>query len=197
LLEPKADEIAIFFNPANPGNKNNELERFHALFQNDPGAIDRVKQFGKMAKAMEEYEKMAKSPVLPASYNVPVVGEIRRGLDFLGDLYRQGKYDRLAKLMRDPREFALAQMLSGRNIQEATPAIIRGGLGAIRGKQNSPSPQEQRVVRNDPQKNEDKQVDKAMISEYRNAMASMNSSSGKPVSEMTDSEIEAEIKATK
>jgi hypothetical protein len=197
LLEPKADEIAIFFNPANPGNKNNELERFHALFQNDPGAIDRVKQFGKMAKAMEEYEKMAKSPVLPASYNVPVVGEIRRGLDFLGDLYRQGKYDRLAKLMRDPREFALAQMLSGRNIQEATPAIIRGGLGAIRGKQNSPSPQEQRVVRNDPQKNEDKEVDKAMISEYRNAMASMNSSSGKPVSEMTDSEIEAEIKATK
>jgi hypothetical protein len=136
LLEPKSDAIAIFLNPANPGNKNNELERFRALFQNDPAAIDRVEKFGKMARAVQEYEKMGKSPVLPASYNVPVVGEIRRGLDFIGDLYRQKKYDKIAELMQNPKEFARLQIRSGESMQEFVPVFTRGGLGASRSLEN-------------------------------------------------------------
>jgi hypothetical protein len=137
LLEPKADEIAIFFNPANPGNKNNEVERFRALFQNDPDAMRRVEQFGKMARAVQEYEKMAQSPVLPASYNVPLVGTVRRVYDMLGDLYRNKKYEELANLMRDPRAFARLEMQAGRRAQELVPVLTRGGLGAVRGSQNA------------------------------------------------------------
>jgi hypothetical protein len=137
LLEPKSDEIAIFFNPANPGNKNNELERFKALFQNDPDAINRIQQFGRMARAVQEYEKLAKTPVIPASYNIPVVGEIRRGFDFLGDLYRQKKYDQLSSLLSNPREFAKLQLQSGRQIQELVPGFVSGGMGAIRGLENN------------------------------------------------------------
>ena len=104
LQQPSAKKIAEFFNPANPADAANEIERAKAILT--PDQFSRLEQFADAAKSLNRYEKMQGIYQMPGSREVPVVGQIRRGIDVVTDLYRAGKYNTAAWMLSNPERFS-------------------------------------------------------------------------------------------
>ncbi len=134
LKHPDADAVALFFNPVNPGDAANELARARALLE--PSQLSQLAAFSKTAKAIGQYEKLSVIPEKSGSYNIPVVGQIRRGLDAVADFYRSGKYDLAAKLLADPQKYSETLMKVGDEGQNASVMLRQFGVGAGRTQSN-------------------------------------------------------------
>ncbi len=106
-----ATEMSKFFNPANPGDASNEIERAKAILT--PEQMGKLTKFAKVAQEVQQYEKLGKTPMLNASNDTPTVGMVRKGLDAAGDLYREGKYNAAAKLLADPEKFENNAIVAG------------------------------------------------------------------------------------
>lgn len=104
LQHPDSDSVALFFNPINPRDATNEIDRARALLE--PEQLNALSAFSRTARAIGKYERFGVVPVKAGSYDIPVVGQIRRGLDAIADLYREGKYEIAARLLANPSEFA-------------------------------------------------------------------------------------------
>ncbi len=130
LQQPDANEIAIFFNPTNPADAANEIARARAIL--DPEQIRQLGAFAKVAKAVDRYEKLGMEAPKTGSYNVPVVGQLRRGWDAVVDLYRDGRYMQMAEAMADPQAFARLQTQKGQRLQAAGQGMITGAQGVGR-----------------------------------------------------------------
>ncbi len=139
LDRPNASGIAEFFNPANPGDASNEIERAKSLLS--PEQMTALSAFSKTAKAVARYEKLGTTPVTPGSYDIPVVGQVRRGLDAIADLYREGKYEIAAKLLADPAKFSrIAIKVGDAGASAGSGAAQAGAVGAGRTITNRQSP---------------------------------------------------------
>ncbi len=134
LKHPDADAVALFFNPVNPGDAANELQRARAILE--PAQLGQLAAFSKTAKAIGQYEKLGVVPERSGSYNIPVVGQIRRGLDAVADLYRTGKYTRAAAVLADPKKFSETLMKVGDEAQNDAMILKQFGVGAGRTQSN-------------------------------------------------------------
>jgi hypothetical protein len=134
LQNPEMKSIAEFFNPVNSADAQNQIDRARVLLDSDQ--LKRLQEFGRTAKSIVSYEKMQKAPMLPWTYNVPVVGELRRGMDAVGDLYRSHQYEKAAASLADPRKFASSLIKTGEQMQAAESPIVRGVIGATRSLEN-------------------------------------------------------------
>ncbi len=134
LKHPDADAIALFFNPVNPGDAANEIARARAIL--DPAQLSQLAAFSKTAKAVGQYEKLGVIPVRSGSYDIPVVGQVRRGLDAVADFYRQGKYELASKLLADPQKYSQTLLKVGDDAQNASMMLQQFGVGAGRSMDN-------------------------------------------------------------
>ncbi len=134
LKHPDTDAVALFFNPVNPGDAANELARARALLE--PAQLNQLAAFSRTAKAIGQYEKLGVVPVRAGSYDIPVVGMVRRGLDAVADLYREGKYATAAKLLADPEKFSKVAITVGDTLEEGADSLQRFGVGAGRVQSN-------------------------------------------------------------
>lgn len=100
LQRPDADAVALFFNPTHPGDATNEAARARALLE--PAQYNALSAFARTAKAVGQYEKLGVVPVRPGSYDIPVFGEVRRGMNAVADLVREGRYNVAASWLADP-----------------------------------------------------------------------------------------------
>jgi len=134
LKHPDADAVALFFNPVNPGDATNEIARARALLE--PGQLNQLAAFSRTAKAVGQYEKLGIVPIKSGSYDIPVVGMVRRGLDAVADLYREGKYNLAAKVLADPAKFSKIAINVGDEISDDATILQQFGVGAGRVQSN-------------------------------------------------------------
>jgi len=134
LKHPDEDEVALFFNPVNPGDATNEIARARALLE--PGQLNQLAAFSRTAKAVGQYEKLGIVPIKSGSYDIPVVGMVRRGLDAVADLYREGKYNLAAKVLADPAKFSKIAINVGDEISDDATILQQFGVGAGRVQSN-------------------------------------------------------------
>ena len=136
VLQPEVKRLAEFFNPANVDDAANEIERARALLS--PKQMSQLEDFAKAATALNKYEKMQNIAQLPGSKNVPTVGQVRRSIDVITDLYRSGKYFAAARWIANPEKF----VSRAKTVQEITdfaePVLRAGGMGAGREVSNEP-----------------------------------------------------------
>lgn len=130
LQHPDADAVALFFNPVNAADATNEIARARALLSSEQ--LNALSAFARTAKSVREYEAFRTIRDKPGSYNIPVVGEIRRGLDAVADLYREGKYEVAAKLLSNPSAFSRTAIRVGEAGQSASRGLGTAAQGAGR-----------------------------------------------------------------
>lgn len=130
LKHPDSDSVALFFNPVDPRDAANNIERARSLLE--PAQLQQLATFAKTAKSISQYEKLGIVAEKSGSYRIPVVGMIRRGVDAVADLYREGKYNVAAKLLADPAKFSSVAIKVGDNLDVAENAIQGFGVGAGR-----------------------------------------------------------------
>ncbi len=130
LQHPDADAVALFFNPTNPSDATNEIARARAILE--PAQLNALSAFATTAKAVGQYERLGVVPVRPGSYDIPVVGEMRRGLDAIADFYREGKYTVAAKLLADPAKASRFAVKVGETGQAAADLMGTSAQGVGR-----------------------------------------------------------------
>lgn len=138
LQHPDADAVALFFNPIHPGDATNEIARARALLE--PAQMNQLAAFARTAKAVREYETLGAVRVRQGSYDIPVVGELRRGLDAVADFYREGRYNLAAKLLADPNKFSSASVRVGQSGKTISDQIGGAAQGAGRALDASAAP---------------------------------------------------------
>lgn len=131
-----ADAAALFFNPSNPGDASNEIMRAAALLE--PSQLAALGEFAKTAKAVSRYEKLGEVAVRPGSYDIPVVGTVRRGLDAIADLYREGEYVVASKLLANPEKAGRLALKVGDAADRAAQLANLGVQGTGRAVSNQP-----------------------------------------------------------
>jgi hypothetical protein len=142
LKHPDAGAVDLFFNPVNPGDSTNEIARARALLS--PAQLNQLNAFARTAKAIGRYEKLGIIEQKPGSFDVPVVGVVRRALDAVADLYREGKYTIAAKLLADPSKFSRIAMKVGDVAEDIEDPLLAGSLGVGRAVSNEKSRSEKR-----------------------------------------------------
>lgn len=134
LQHPDAGAVALFFEPTNPGDATNAIARARALL--DASQLNQLSAFARTAKSVAQYEKLGVVPMRAGSYDIPVVGTVRRGLDAVADLYREGKYALAAKILADPQKLAKVAITVGDELQDDAVILQQFGVGAGRAASN-------------------------------------------------------------
>lgn len=111
-----------FFNPANPNDAANEIARAKAIL--DDEQFTQLEKFSKVASQINNYERLGTTPQLGAAYDIPVYGAMLRGINVIGNLFREGKYAVAARQLIDPDGFATRAQRRGTSMAAAqsTPA---------------------------------------------------------------------------
>ncbi len=130
LNSPDTNSIALFFSPANPSDAANEIERAKTLL--DPEQFAALSEFSKTAKAISRYEKIGSAGEEPGKYTIPIFGRIRRGIESVADLVRDGQYGVASKLLADPAQFSASAQMVGDAANNSIPAFQKAAVGAGR-----------------------------------------------------------------
>lgn len=131
LKRPNVTEMSDFFNPVNPSDARNEIERARILLS--PEQMDRLTQFAKVARQLAEYERLGRAGDSPVVAN-PAYGAARRIIDAAIDVYRDGKYSAAAALLTaSPEKFAAGSKIIGDTLQATnTPAAQAALMESMR-----------------------------------------------------------------
>lgn len=121
-------KLENFFNPANPSDAANEVERARAVL--DSAQFFDLEKFAKVAAEINRYERFATTPESSTIYRLPVVGG---ALKVVADLWASGKYQLAARALTNPEIFARrATAVGGVASQAAETPALTGAVQSAR-----------------------------------------------------------------
>lgn len=132
LRSPDTKQLALFFNPANPGDAGEIIKKAERLLS--PAQMSRLRDLGTAAVEYENYQQLGKATrPKPASTDVPLVGVARRVFDVTMDkLVREPRYERVARAVADPAAFVREESARVRSLRSEAEYFRGSGMGTAR-----------------------------------------------------------------